>query len=123
MQEMALRNCKLLLDSFTQEDFDSIVFTWVLHKDSLVEDLIAGVSGLCSKPYLFSLVCDEVALRKRIANDPGKQRDVELALTRLEQVNSLTLAHRIDTTGKDISAVVQEIQCIIAPEHNVTPGA
>jgi len=110
---MALRNCKYLLSSIAQEDFDYLIFSWVLPSDRLIEELIMSVPGHNIEPFVFSLVCDEASLHCRISHDPDKHRDVGIALERLGQVRSLALATQINTTDMDCPAIAQEIRNMI----------
>ena len=96
---MVENNIKFVLNSFLSAHYSNILFTWVLHSNSIVDTLISELDKAEFELLHFSLVCDETALTDRIKSDHGRATDIPLALGRLRKVQSVN-SEQIDTTGK-----------------------
>lgn len=98
-KKMVKNNIKYVLDSFLLARFSTILFSWVLHLDSIVDEINCAIK---SDEYFFrhfTLVCDEAILRERIVSDDGRKTDISLALDRLHKARSVN-SEIIDTSGK-----------------------
>ena len=98
-KRMVEKNICFVLNSFLEERFSYILFTWVLHLDSITDTILNSLDQADFDFMHFTLTCDEETLKDRISNDIGRGTDSSLALKRLSQsinVNSL----KIDTSNK-----------------------
>ena len=105
-------NIQSVLGSFVAAGFSYVLFTWVLHDQSIIDKLLNGITDTAFQFSLFTLVCDEETLKSRLTSDALRCTDTALALQRLQQ--TLTLASRkIDTTGQTPEVIVEEIMGLI----------
>lgn len=68
-KKMVLKNSQFLLNSFlANSQFQNIVFVWVMHEQTIIDDLLKGLHGNFDF-FSFSLIgsCDE--LKKRYNQD------------------------------------------------------
>jgi predicted ABC-type ATPase len=82
---MVEKNIRFVLNSFIQVRFSCILFTWVLHIDSIVDAILSGIdqSGYDFRHY--TLICDERTLKERLSIDVERTTDLSLAIKRLKQ--------------------------------------
>jgi len=96
---MVEKNISFVLNSFLKEHFSYILFTWVLHSDSIKDTILSGLDQADFDFMHFTLICDEKTLKERLSTDVERTTDQSLAINRLEQskhVKSL----KIDTVNK-----------------------
>jgi len=96
---MVEKNIKFVLNSFIQARFPYVLFTWVLHTDSIINGLLEGLNRSGYDFHNFTLKCDENTLKKRISNDTGRTTELLLALERLKQTETVN-STKIDTADK-----------------------
>jgi broad-specificity NMP kinase len=101
-------NIQFVLRSFIQTKFSTVIFTWVLHKKSIVDRLIQGVGDLPFQFFMFTLTCDEGTLTSRLSFRTSHTTNIDLALQRLRQTLSID-SLKIDTIGKEPRVVAEEI--------------
>jgi uncharacterized Rmd1/YagE family protein len=66
---MFLRNIQFLLNSFiANSQFEIIVFTWIMHKQEIIDDVLSGLQGDFTV-YSFSLIPSEAELITRFTKD------------------------------------------------------
>ena len=66
---MVMRNIQFLLNSFlANSQFKAIVFTWVMHQQLIIDELLAGLTGDFTT-ISFSLIPSEAELTTRFMND------------------------------------------------------
>ena len=101
---MVEKNIVFVLNSFLKEHFSYILFTWILHSDS-IKDLILSGLGQADFDFMhFTLICDEKTLKERLSIDVQRSTDHSLAIKRLEQsINGKSL--KIDTVNKTPSEI------------------
>ncbi len=69
-KRMVLDNITHILNNFLScSEFEHIIFCWVMHQQSIINDVLSRLNVGDSKLYIFSLVCSEDALKKRLEND------------------------------------------------------
>ncbi len=72
-RELALSNTAFLLNSFLQcSAFHNVLFCWVLHEESILNELLSRLHTKDAEVYWFSLVCSEAALRERLERDVAR---------------------------------------------------
>lgn len=72
-KEMVQRNIVFLLRQFLEnENFEAVVFCWVLHQQEIIDGLLEALSDLEFSFYSFSLICSEESLRSRLEEDIQK---------------------------------------------------
>lgn len=114
---MVEKNIKFVLNSFIQARFPYILFTWVLHTDSIINGLLKGLNRSEYDFHNFTLMCDENTLKKRIVNDNGRTTDISLALERLNQTEKVK-STKIDTVGKEPFETAVYLKAnILKPSH------
>lgn len=100
---MVMGNITHLLRAFlSNSGLEYVIFCWVMHQRSILEDILAGLAGLSFVPLAYSLTASEAALRQRIQADVAaglRQPDVlERSLARLPLYDALPTV-KLDTTG------------------------
>ena len=69
-KRLAMDNICYLLNSFLHcSVFENIVFCWVLHEQSILDELLARLDTAQCNVHSISLVCSEQALKARIQRD------------------------------------------------------
>ena len=63
-------NIQSVLGSFVAAGFSYVLFTWVLHDQSIIDRLLNGITDTPFQFSLFTLVCDEETLKSRILEPP-----------------------------------------------------
>ncbi len=109
---MVEANLQLVLGSFVAAGFSYVLFTWVLHDQSIIDRLLNGITDTPFQFSLFTLVCDEETLKSRLTSDTSRCTDTSLALRRLQQTLALGSC-KIDTTGQTPEVIVEEIMGLI----------
>ena len=108
--KMVEQNIIFLLNSFlNNSSFRYVIFTWVLHNEMILDNLLEGIDDDNFELHFYSLVCNKNELIERMENDSRTEINIKNASERIP----LYLAQRskkIDTTGKDIMTVVKEIK-------------
>lgn len=73
MREMVMENISFLLGQFLRaEGKDNVLFSWVLHEDAILEDLLHRLSSFRFSLHVFNLEPGEKALVERLRGiSPG----------------------------------------------------
>jgi hypothetical protein len=108
-KKMVEQNIIFLLNSFLNNpSFQYVIFTWVLHKEEILNSILEKINDDNFKLYFYSLMCNKNELIKRMKNNNRTEIDIKNAVERIP----LYLAQKsikIDTTNKDIMTIVKEI--------------
>ena len=101
-REMVLENIAFLLGQFLRaEGKDNVLFSWVLHEDAILEDLLHRLFPLRFSLHVFNLEPGEQALTERLQGDiarGAREEDVvERALERRRHYPGLRGEH-LDTS-------------------------
>ena len=112
-KKLVLNNiCALLNNDIKCNAFENIIFCWVMHEQSIIDDLLSCLDLNDVKVIAISLVCQKEALEKRIQKDidQGIRKPVVLAriVERLEMYQILN-TYKIDVSNKTIEEIVKEI--------------
>jgi len=96
---MVEKNIIFVLNSFIQERFSYIIFTWVLHIDSIIDTILSGIDQFDLDIFHYTLICDEKTLKGRLSMDADRTTDTSLALKRLRESKNVK-SSKIDTVNK-----------------------
>jgi len=112
-KKMVLENITFLLNQFLSCDaYDNIIFCWVMHEQSIIDEIMNGlnISG-CSVKVL-SLICNEETLKTNLQKDIGAgKRTVDIvdrSISKLPLYESLNTL-KINVDKKSIGDVAEEI--------------
>jgi len=103
-KNMVIDNVSYLINNFIScSVYENIIFCWVMHEQSIIDDLLSRLDKSDYKLYKFSLVCTEQALVSRIT------KDVKLGI-RTEDVISRSIPRsknyfQMDTKKIDVSNI------------------
>ena len=101
---MVEKNIVFVLNSFIQEHFSYVIFTWVLHLDSIADTILNGIDQSDLDFMHFTLICDEKTLKERLSIDSERTTDTSLALKRLRE-SRYVKSYKIDTVSKTPSEI------------------
>ena len=112
-KEMVTENICFLLNNFLHcSAYENIIFCWVLHKQEIIDSIIEKLDIENCDVKCISLVADETNLADRLTKDVInglRAVDViERSMERIPLYQSLNTI-KIDTNGKSISMIVDEI--------------
>lgn len=110
---MVLDNICHLLDNFIHcSSYENIIFCWVMHEQSIIDDILKKLDTSNLNIKSISLISDEASLTQRIAKDIAsnlRQPDVlKRSLERLAMYQELNTI-KIDTSNKDIPTIINAI--------------
>jgi broad-specificity NMP kinase len=119
---MVQDNIAHVLRSFLQNtSFDQVVFCWVLHQREILDDLLQRLDGLDYDLRWYSLTAEPSALRDRMLGDGRSPAAVEASAARLPLYPALP-SRLVDTTGRSVGEVVEEIMLDFASRPSKTSG-
>lgn len=101
---MVEKNISFVLNSFIQARFSYILFTWILHLDSIVDSIFSGIDQSDYNFMHYTLICDEKTLKERLAIDVERTTDPSLAIRRLKESKDVK-STKIDTVNKTPSEI------------------
>lgn len=115
-KRMVIGNICHLLGSFIRcSAYENVVFCWVMHEQSIIDDIVSRLDLSGCRLHTISLTASEPALRSRLTADIERgirQPDViGRSLARLPLYRQLHTVH-IDTTGKSVQDVASEIAAL-----------
>ena len=110
---LVMDNIVYLLSSFLRSSaFDHIIFSWVMHEQQIIDDLLARLQLEGCTVHTISLVCTPEALTERINQDIAsglRTTDVlERSMKRLPLYNALDTI-KIDSTSISVNETAREI--------------
>lgn len=105
-------NIKFVLRNYLKAGFSYVLLIWVSHRQEIINRILSGLEGLDYELFVFTLVCDEKALRLRFEKDPARGPMSELPLQRLRESQELN-TFKIDTTKKQPEEVASEIVTVV----------
>jgi len=113
---MVIDNILHLLNNYiSNPHFKFIIFSWVMHKQDIIDEILSHLDLNHTKLYQFSLVCDEESLKQRMKSDNRKDDVIELSINRLNLYKQLNTM-QINTSHLDIPSVTEELIKIIKVE-------
>lgn len=104
---MVMANIRAVINNFLAcPDIECVIFTWVMHEQGIIDDILSGLSLDGVEVRAVSLVLSEEALRRRLEKDIAagiRQSDiVERSLGYLKKYDLL------DTVKIDVSGISPE---------------
>ncbi len=93
--------------------YDNIIFCWVMHEQSIIDNILSQLDLVDCHVYPYSLICSEEKLKRHLLKDiQNKIRKEEIILKSVER---LSLYNQLDTDKIDVSnlnekEVVNEIK-------------
>jgi len=101
---MVIDNISYLINNFLScSVYENIIFCWVMHEQSIIDNVLSRLKRHDYKLYKFSLVCTEQALISRIAKDIKMGIRTEDVIDR--SVSRLKNYFQMDTCKIDVSNI------------------
>ena len=112
-KKMVLDNISYLLNNFIScSVYENIIFCWVMHEQSILDDVLSRLDKHNCILYKFSLVCSEQALTSRITKDIEMGIRTEDVINR--SISRLKNYFEMDTEKIDVSKIsAKEVAKII----------
>lgn len=103
-KNMVIDNISYLINNFLScSVYENIIFCWVMHEQSIIDNVLSRLKRHDYKLYKFSLVCTEQALISRIAKDIKMGIRTEDVIDR--SVSRLKNYFQMDTCKIDVSNI------------------
>ena len=103
---MVMRNICFLLNSFLHcTAYENIIFCWVMHEQSIIDEIIDRLDTGDARVIKISLMIDETNLRKRLSADIARgirSNDViDRSVARIDMYQTLDTI-KVDTVNKNV---------------------
>ena len=113
---MVMENICYLLNQFIHcSAYENIIFCWVMHEQTIVDDIVKRLDLAGCQLKLVSLVCTPVALTERLSRDIEcglrKADIVERSIARLPMYESLKTI-KVDVSDKNVNDAAEIIATI-----------
>lgn len=113
---MVMDNICFLLNNFLRcSAYENIIFCWVMHEQSIIDEITKRLDTDLCLVKCISLTANEAVLRARLAGDISKglrdDGNIERSLARLPLYDRLNTI-KIDTNGKSVQTVADEIMAL-----------
>lgn len=104
---LALDNICYLLGNFIRcSAYENVIFCWVMHRQEIIDSILARLDTSGCRRNVFSLVCGEEPLRRRLAGDIRAGRRAPDIIER--SLEYLPLYERLATHKIDVSEMPPE---------------
>lgn len=116
---LVLRNAAFLLNGYLAFDGrDNVIFCWVMHRRSIVEDLLARLNLSEVNFFLFTLVASEEELARRLSHDAAAGlRGEETVMRSLKRRREFDAFGKITPTdGISPEETARAIACAVPAE-------
>ncbi|MGG7096869.1 AAA family ATPase [Clostridium sardiniense] len=112
-KKMVKENIIFLLNNFmNNSNIENIIFNWVIHDESIMEEILLGLNNRGYDLEKITLICSKSALKARISKDIDEgKRDIaclERSLNYLDLYKDMN-TEKFDTSEKNVDEVVDEI--------------
>lgn len=112
-KSMVIDNICYLLNNFIKcSAFDNIIFCWVMHEQSIIDNICSRLDKKQCRCIILSLVCSEGELKRRLMKDIESGRRsadvIERSIRRISLYDLLDSV-KIDTTQKHAEEVAEII--------------
>lgn len=104
---LAHSNIESVLRNYLAAGFSYVIFSWVMHQQSIIDRILKGLEGLEYELFVFTLVCDDATLVSRLGSHATRTK-IELAIERLRQSRGIETT-KIETTGRQPEDIAGEI--------------
>ena len=104
---MALDNICHLLNNFIHcSAYENIIFCWVMHEQSIIDNIVSRLDLSNFKVISVSLICDKTTLKHRLQKDiDAGIRDREITTKSLQRI---PLYQHLNTIKIDVSQLLPE---------------
>ena len=105
-KQMVLANIKFLLNSFIQcSVYENIIFCWVMHEQSIIDELLSAIETANCEVKVISLICREESLRERLQKDVDQGiREPEIIQRSIQRLDGYKTLNTIKLDVSDISS-------------------
>ena len=112
-KKMVIENITALLNNFLAcSAYENVIFTWVMHEQAIIDDLLSRIKATNVRVFSFSLVSDRAELINRLMSDVQagirKMDVIERSVLRLPLYEKLDTV-KIDTTDRNAEEAANEI--------------
>ncbi len=112
-KKMVMENICFLLNQFIHcPAYQNIIFCWVLHEQSIIDNILSAIDLSDCRVKVVSLICDEENLRRRLNKDVAagiRTADViERSVSRIANYAALNTV-KVDTNSKPPKDIANEI--------------
>ncbi|KQY84160.1 nucleotide kinase [Paenibacillus sp. Root52] len=112
--EMVENNITYLLNNYLKNpSFDYVIFSWVLHREDILNDLLERLHTSEYKLYKITLTCSEESLRDRMHSDMRSLEQINNSINRLQLYQRMQ-SNKIDTSDLGIEETVEKIIKVIS---------
>ena len=109
-KHMVKKNILFLLKGFLDNsNFEYVFFSWVIHREEIMEWLLSELKDYNFQIYKFSLVCSEKELERRMLFDDRSSKGIKESIQRNKLYYDMDTV-KIDTSDKSVEEVVDEIK-------------
>ena len=103
-KRMVMENIRFLLNQFIHcPAYDNVIFCWVMHEQSIIDDIISGLDLTECTIRCVSLVCTQEALTVRLSKDIKNGTRNEDIIER--SIPRIPLFNHINYTKVDVSDI------------------
>lgn len=110
---MVMDNICHVLNNFLHGDaYEHIIFCWVMHEQSIIDEILHRVDTSDCIVKLISLVCDEETLKARLQKDVKQGvRNADVIARSMERLMLYQRLEtvKVDTSQKTVEEVVREL--------------
>lgn len=106
-KQMVIGNICFLLNNFIKcSAYEHIVFCWVMHEQSIIDNILSHLDTAECRVHLISLVCDKQALQARLSKDVDAGIRAEDILRR--SIGRISFYEKLDTYKVDVSKITPD---------------
>lgn len=106
-KHMVLENICFLLNNFIRcSAYENIIFCWVMHQQSIIDNILSRLDTVNCKVLSISLICSEQALRTRLQKDVDAGIRTEDVIQR--SIERIPLYAKLSTHKIDVSDITPE---------------
>lgn len=111
-KQMVLSNIVYLLNSYIHcSIFDNIIFCWVMHETSIIENLLKALDVHDTRVKTISLICSEDELVNRMNLDGRDLTSIKRSLNYLPKYEQLDTV-KVNVSGLSVKETVDKIKMI-----------
>lgn len=119
---MVVDNIIYLLNNFLDcSEYEYIIFCWVMHKESIIKEILDGLHNKEFELVKITLICTEEALRERLGGDVKNNiRDkevIERSVQRLSMYQEMN-TYKLDISDITVYQVTEEIIRLLGEGHH-----
>lgn len=106
---MVMTNIHFMLNQYLDNPtFDYVFFTWVIHKESILEEILAGLQNKDFHLVMVTLTCSKDELVERMRKDNRSEQDIENSISRLKCYETMN-TQKLNTSGLDLNGTVAKL--------------